>query len=104
MNINIYKKKIKLTINLIIVSIFLTATKKSTLDNTQSSSIELPKKSYKEKFQEFFYTKNIEELHDLLKEWELLDAKDPELYIAYFNYYVRASKYTLHNFGSIKAL
>jgi tetratricopeptide (TPR) repeat protein len=51
-------------------------------------SVNLFGTDYKAKYLKFLETKDFEKLNELLVLWEQDEAENPELYIAYFNYYL----------------
>lgn len=49
--------------------------------------------TFKEQFHDLFFQKDTsEQQKQLLEKWEKANSNDPELYVAYFNYYVHESK------------
>lgn len=48
--------------------------------------------TYKQRFKELVSKKDTSGQQQLLDQWEKADSNDPELYVAYFNYYVDKSK------------
>ena len=48
--------------------------------------------NYQAQYEELFITKNREAMPALLTKWEKADPNDPELFIAYFNYYFWESR------------
>jgi tetratricopeptide (TPR) repeat protein len=48
--------------------------------------------SYQEKYKNLFSEKKYDELHNHLQAWEKEEPNNPEMYIAYFNYYIFRNK------------
>lgn len=48
--------------------------------------------TFKKQFNELVSKKDIVEQKNLLEKWENTDSNDPELFVAYFNYYVNKSR------------
>ncbi|MCX6230106.1 MAG: tetratricopeptide repeat protein [Bacteroidetes bacterium] len=48
--------------------------------------------TYKQQFNSCFSKKDTAGMRELLPKWEAADNNDPEMYVAYFNYYVNRSK------------
>ena len=47
--------------------------------------------TFKEQFNNLFEKKDTTAQHALLQKWEATDLNDPELYVSYYNYYVKKS-------------
>jgi tetratricopeptide (TPR) repeat protein len=57
-----------------------------------SLSCQSPKINYEEKYETLLKDEKYDELHEHLKIWESKEANNPEMYIAYFNYYTNKGK------------
>jgi tetratricopeptide (TPR) repeat protein len=56
--------------------------------------------SFKDRFDVLFSSRNTAGQAELLKDWERADSTDPELYVAYFNYYVNQSRKSMIELGN----
>lgn len=56
--------------------------------------------SYQSRFMELFRNADVEGTEKLLKEWRAADANDPELYVAYFNHYIKQSRSNVISLGT----
>ncbi|MBC7774973.1 MAG: tetratricopeptide repeat protein [Phycisphaerae bacterium] len=61
---------------------------------------EAPCQTFKQQFADLFSEKDTLRQLNLLKNWESADSQDPELYIAYFNYYVNKSTKEIVTLGN----
>ncbi|MDR0516083.1 MAG: hypothetical protein LBH25_03465 [Fibromonadaceae bacterium] len=57
--------------------------------NSEERAIQI---DYKGKYETLLKDKKYDELHEHLRVWESKEANNPELYMAYFNYYINKSK------------
>jgi tetratricopeptide (TPR) repeat protein len=56
--------------------------------------------NFKKEFNDLFAKKDTAGQTEVLKKWEAADGRDPELYVAYFNYYVSKSKKEVIELGN----
>ena len=57
---------------------------------------------YKSEYDNLLSTRNLEGIAALLQKWEKAEPKNPELYIAYFNYYLLKGQRSTHSLDTYK--